>query len=252
MKQKKLAELNAQVETVNALIKKGNYTQEVWKQAIEKLKVANAAYNKAARLEKYAELAKNDNAMVLFLSDCSCEAKNAKAVENKDTKKISYSVETGVQELFLDEFDDYVHKTVNGAWTAQLKVFAREMGVYKLKRFNRATTEKEIATKVRDAFELESEVRADAKAKLMELLQTVSDMVIPGLEMKDSELAMMENICTARFNGKTGKEDIKVLSLDKQCDLLKYALAHVLCDTAYTFDLKGAKKAFRKSSDDNE
>lgn len=243
-----LAQLNQAAEHINNLLKTGGYTQEIWKTALDKLKVANAAYNKAVRLAKYAELAQSDNALVLFLNDFTCEGKNAKPVEDKETKKISYALETGVQELYLDEFDDYVHKCANPAWKAQLKVFAREMGVYKLKRFNRASNEKDIATKVRDAFELESEVRADAKTKLLELLQTTANMVIPGLEMKDSELAMLELIASAKFNGKKGKTDeIKLLSMEKQCDLLKYALAHALLDSPYQFDLSGAKRKFRKA-----
>lgn len=243
-----LAQLNDAANHINDLLKNGGYTQEIWKTALDKLKVANSAYNKAVRLAKYAELAQADNAMVLFLNDFTCECKNAKPVEDKETKKISYALETGVQELYLDEFDDYVHKCASPAWKAQLKVFAREMGVYKLKRFNRASNEKDIATKVRDAFELESEVRADAKTKLLELLQTTANMVIPGLEIKDSELAMMEMIASAKFNGKKGKTDeIKLLSMEKQCDLLKYALAHALLDSPYQFDLSGAKRKFRKA-----
>lgn len=251
-KERALAVLEQETANVNQLIKNGGYTQEVWKQAVEKLKVANSSYSKACRLEKYAELAQADSPVVMFLMDYSCEDKTSKPVEDKDTKKIEYKIETGVQELYLDEFDDYVHKAANAGWTAQLKIFAREMGVYKLKRFTRGTTAAEVSKLVRDHFEINAEIVADNKTKLMGLLQELANMVLPGLEMSDSELAMMENVCTARFNSKNGKEDIKLLPLEKQCDLLKYAMSHALLDSKYTFDLKGAKKSLRTAGENNE
>ena len=155
--------------------------------------------------------------------------------------------------MFLDEFDDYVHATANPSWKAQLKFFAREMGVFKLKRFARGgVTESTIASQIRSAFSSENETKADSKAKLMEELNKLADMIMPGLELKDSELAMMEMIASAKFSGRDGKKEvIKVLSIDKQCDLLKYALAHAYEGHAYEFDLSGSKRKLRKAVEED-
>lgn len=252
MKEKRFEELKAGIEKVNAALKDQKEGAD-FQTLYEQMQNASIMYNKELRLEKYKLLSQADMPMQMFLLDYTCESAVLKPVKDEIKKTTSsYKLETGVQELFLDEFDDYVHATANPAWRAQLKFFAREMGVYKLKRFARGnTTESTIASQVRSAFSSENETKADSKTKLMEELNKLATMVMPGLELKDSELAMMEMIASAKFSGKDGKKEvIKVLSIEKQCDLLKYALAHAYEGHAYDFDLSGSKRKLRKAKED--